>query len=82
MSRFSGQQLLSGLAIALVMLGISGCPNPEDTPTDTDTPTIYTAGYYNDESWDYFPCYWVGTARTDLPSGGNPGGEARAIIVE
>ncbi len=59
-----GALLLISFSIALLFLS---CTNPVVSPPPK-APTIYSGGFYNDGS-KTVPCYWKGTARTDLGDG-------------
>jgi hypothetical protein len=55
------RSVTSILAFAFVVCLMIGCPNPGNEPT------VYTAGYYYSSAEGHnVPCYWTGTARTDL----------------
>ncbi len=56
-------------------------PTPTATPSPTPTPipVVYSTGDYNNGVRNV-PCYWTGTARTDLPITGN-GGYAYSIFI-
>jgi hypothetical protein len=60
--------------VALLAIGLGGCPNPEEPPV------VYTAGSYLDGA-KMVACTWAGTERTPLPGLGANGADAYAICV-
>jgi hypothetical protein len=79
MNRFTGRQMLIGLAMTVVALGSSGCSSSSEPPEDLLT--VYTAGHYRDD-WKLIPCYWRGTTRTDLAGDGTHNAYAYGIFVD
>ncbi len=75
--RKAAAMLAAGTVLAILVLCAVGCPNPAGEPT------VYTSGFYSDGSGNYQPCYWIGTARSDLslPIGADYG-MAHAIVVD
>jgi hypothetical protein len=74
MNRSTGKVTLA-LVVAVLVIGISGCPNPEHLPV------IYAAGYRSDGTKSV-ACYWAGTTRTNLPGDGTHEAYAFGIWVE
>jgi hypothetical protein len=79
MNRFFGQRLFIGLAMAMAIVGLSGCSASSEKKEDQ--PTIYTVGVYYNAGLKRIPCYWTGTTRTNLAGDGTHEALAGSIFV-